>query len=111
MIRRDFLCRFALLWAAAPMVWPQTGAIRLDVDATDAPRRLIHVKMNVPLSLASPVTTATGSHAVTLLYPQWIPGEHGPTGPIADVVRLKSSAHGEAIPWRRDAKNLFSFTM
>jgi len=116
MLRRDLLRRFAVVCAAAPLVFPQlafsqSGVIRLDVDATDAPRRLIHIKMNVPISVTAPVATPTGSRAVTLLYPQWIPGEHGPTGPIVDVVRFKTSAHGESIPWRRDAKNLYSFTM
>jgi len=116
MLRRDLLRRFAVVCAAAPLVFPhlafsQSGVIRLDVDATDAPRRLIHIKMNVPISVTAPVATPTGSRAVTLLYPQWIPGEHGPTGPIVDVVRFKTSAHGENIPWRRDARNLYSFTM
>src|SRR6185369_10281331 len=44
----------------------QQGLIHLNVDATDAPRRLIHVQLNIPAS-AGPMT---------LLYPQWIPGEH-----------------------------------
>ena len=42
------------------------------VDATDAPRRLFHVHLTIP---AKP-------GPMTLLYPEWIPGEHGPTGPI-----------------------------
>ena len=116
MLRRDLLCRFALVSAAAPLIFTQLafaqpGVIRLDVDATDAPRRLIHIKMNIPIAATASVATPTGSRAVTLLYPQWIPGEHGPTGPIVDVVRLKTSVHGETIPWRRDAKNLYAFTM
>jgi hypothetical protein len=36
------------------------------VDATDAPRRLFHVQMTIP---ARP-------GPMTLLYPEWIPGEH-----------------------------------
>lgn len=46
---------------------------------------------------------------MTLLYPQWIPGEHGPTGPIADVVNLRIRARDQVIPWKRDAINLFAF--
>ncbi|MEQ1946366.1 MAG: M61 family peptidase [Bryobacteraceae bacterium] len=101
----------ALACLTAPLAWAQPGMLRLDVDATDAPRRLIHVKLNVPLSATAPVTMPSGSRTVTLLYPQWIPGEHEPSGPIADVVRLRASAHGESIPWRREAKNLYAFTM
>ena len=55
--------------------------VRLLVDATDAPRRLFHVQMTMP---AKP-------GPMTLLYPEWIPGEHGPTGPIVNLVGLKSS--------------------
>ncbi|MEQ1884318.1 MAG: M61 family peptidase [Bryobacteraceae bacterium] len=101
----------ALACLATPLAWAQTGVLRLDVDATDAPRRLIHAKLNVPLSVVTRGVSPYGSRTVTLLYPKWIPGEHEPSGPIADVVRLRVSAHGESIPWRRDAKNLYAFTV
>src|SRR5678815_1677034 len=58
--------------------------LTLDVDATDAPRKLYHVHLSVP---AKPGT-------LTLLYPKWIPGEHGPTGPVTDVVGLVVRAGG-----------------
>lgn len=95
-----YVTRFgALLWMVSALCWAQPSLIRVKVDATDAPRKLIHVQLNVP--------AAPGP--VTLLYPQWIPGEHGPTGPIADVVNLKISSRGRPIPWKRDATNLFAF--
>jgi predicted metalloprotease with PDZ domain len=72
---------------------------KLEVDATDAPRRLIHVKLALPV--------APGP--VTLLYPKWIPGEHGPTGPIADLVNLHFSAGGQTLAWKRDNVDLFAF--
>ena len=46
---------------------------------------------------------------MTLLYPQWIPGEHGPTGPIANLVGLKIHAGELAIPWKRDSVNMYAF--
>ena len=73
--------------------------IQLKVDATDAPRRLFHVQMSLP---AKP-------GPVTLLYPEWIPGEHGPTGPIANLVSLKIQATGKSIPWKRDSDNMYAF--
>jgi predicted metalloprotease with PDZ domain len=73
--------------------------VKLKVDATDAPRRLFHVQMSMP---AKP-------GAMTLLYPEWIPGEHGPTGPIANLVGLKIQAGGKTISWRRDSDNMFAF--
>jgi predicted metalloprotease with PDZ domain len=87
-----------LLWAAA-LGWAQQGVIHVNVDARDAPRRLIHVDLHIPAA-AGPMT---------LLYPQWIPGEHGPTGPIADVVNLRIRSRDQVIPWKRDAINLFAF--
>jgi hypothetical protein len=47
--------------------------------------------------------------AMTLLYPEWIPGEHGPTGPIANLVGLKLQAGGKTIPWKRDSANMYAF--
>ena len=48
---------------------------------------------------------------LTLLYPEWIPGEHGPTGPIANLVGLKIQAGGKTIPWKRDSDNMYAFHM
>ena len=54
---------------------PSAPAITLAVDASDAPRKIFHAQLTIP---ATPGT-------LTLYYPKWIPGEHGPTGPIQDV--------------------------
>jgi len=81
----------ALLYAQTP--------VRLRVDATDAPRRLFHVQMSLPAK-AGPMT---------LLYPEWIPGEHAPTGPIANLVGLKIQGGGKSIAWKRDSVNMYSF--
>ena len=77
----------------------QDNTVRLRLDASDAPHRLFHVQMTIPAK-AGPLT---------LLYPQWIPGEHGPTGPIADLVGLKITANGQTIPWKRDDVNMYAF--
>ena len=73
--------------------------VKLKVDATDAARRLFHVQMSMP---AKP-------GAMTLLYPEWIPGEHGPTGPIANLVGLRVQGGGKTIPWKRDSDNMYAF--
>lgn len=75
------------------------NTVQLRVDATDAPRRLFHVAMTLP---ARP-------GPMTLLYPQWIPGEHGPTGPVVNLVGLKVKANGQAVAWRRDDVNMYAF--
>src|SRR5262249_28443302 len=58
------------------------GPVTLDLDASDVGRKILHAKLKLPV--------APG--ALTLLYPKWIPGEHGPTGPITDLAGLKFSA-------------------
>lgn len=77
----------------------QDSTVKISVDATDAPRRLFHIRMTIPAK-AGPMT---------LLYPEWIPGEHGPTGPIVNLVGLKVSAGELAIPWKRDSVNMYAF--
>src|SRR3954452_1496239 len=93
--------RFATLALCAILlqaVHAQTP-IKLRVDATDAPRRLFHVQMSM----------AAKPGPMTLLYPEWIPGEHGPTGPIANFVGLRIQGGGKTIPWKRDGVNMYTF--
>ncbi len=73
-------------------------AIRLRVDLTEAPRRIVHAELSIPIS----------ADGVTLLYPKWIPGEHGPTGPIANLAGLRVSSNGKPIPWRRDELEMYA---
>ena len=46
---------------------------------------------------------------LTLYYPKWIPGEHGPTGPIQDLAGLKFSSDGKPLAWRRDLLDGWTF--
>ena len=74
------------------------GTIRLAVDARQAPQKILHAHMQIPVQ-AGPLT---------LYYPKWIPGEHMPDGPIIQVAGMKFSAGGKAIPWRRDLVEMYS---
>ena len=64
--------------------WPNVTGVRvgkhieLSVDATEAPRKLLHARLVIP---ATP-------GPLTLYYPKWIPGEHQPNGPINDLSGL-----------------------
>jgi predicted metalloprotease with PDZ domain len=73
--------------------------ISLAVDATDAPRKIFHARLTIP---AKPGT-------LTLYYPKWIPGEHGPTGPIQDLAGLQFTANGKRLSWRRDLLDGWTF--
>src|SRR5262249_18693022 len=52
---------------AAPRDIPYPGAIRIAVDATDIERRIFVVSETVPVR---------GGEKLTLLYPEWLPGNH-----------------------------------
>lgn len=84
---------------ASPGVAGETRPIELSVDATEAPRRLLHATMKIPVS-AGPLT---------LYYPKWIQGEHSPSGPVADLSGLKMKANGKPILWKRDDLDLHAF--
>src|SRR3984957_97841 len=92
-----FSAALAAVLVGAPLF--AQGPIPIRVDASDAARRLFHVKMTMPAK--------TG--AMTLLYPEWIPGEHGPTGPIINMVGLQITGGGRTIPWRRDDVNMYAY--
>ena len=66
--------------------------IRITLDATDAPRDVLHTHLTIPAT-AGPLA---------LFYPKWIPGEHGPTGPIVQMAGLHVSANSQPLPWTRD---------
>jgi predicted metalloprotease with PDZ domain len=46
---------------------------------------------------------------LTLYYPKWIPGEHGPSGPIINLSGLRFTANGKTVPWRRDPVDMYAF--
>jgi predicted metalloprotease with PDZ domain len=54
---------------------------------------------------------AVKSGALTLYYPQWIPGEHMPSGPISNLTGLRVKANGVLLPWRREPHNLYAFDL
>jgi predicted metalloprotease with PDZ domain len=90
-----------LLSAAAPAQaapLPSVSAL-VDVDAREAPRGIQSVHLRLPVKPGK----------LTLLYPKWLPGEHSPDGPVAGLSGLKFSVKGQAVPWQRDAVNMFAF--
>ena len=75
-----------------------TGAMRLRVDLTDAPRRIVHARLTIPVRPGD----------TRLFYPKWIPGEHGPTGPISNLAGFTVSADGKPLPWKRDLVEMYA---
>ncbi len=77
---------------------PYPGTLTLAVDATDTARRIFRVEEEIPVS-AGPLS---------LHYPQWLPGNHGPTGPIEQLAGLSFSVDGKALPWQRDPEDMYT---
>jgi len=82
----------ALAPIPAPRDAPYPGVISLEMDATDLDRRIVSVKQTVPV---------TGPGPMILLYPSWLPGNHGPVGPVDDIADLHFSANGQPLRWVR----------
>ncbi len=92
----------ALFILSCGLLFSQTPPVtKLRIDASNAPQRLIHSSLTMPAK-AGPLT---------LLYPEWYPGDHRPTGPIGDLVGLEISGKGASIPWRRDLVNMNTFNL
>src|SRR3984885_5885141 len=92
-------CLGLLLSAGHCMAQAPASPILLHVDLTDAPRHLLHAHLQIPVS-AGPLT---------LEYPQWIPGDHRPTGPIDNLAGIVMRANGQNLPWRRDDVDMYGF--
>jgi predicted metalloprotease with PDZ domain len=47
---------------------------------------------------------------MTIVYPEWIPGEHGPTGPVVDQAGfIITSQSGQRVKWERDPVNIYAY--
>src|SRR5881398_1244444 len=88
-----------LLFATLLLAASASAQLKVTVDATDISRRILHSRVSMP---AKP-------GPMTVVYPKWIPGEHGPTGPIIDVAGLRFLASGKQIPWQRDLNDMYAF--
>jgi predicted metalloprotease with PDZ domain len=90
----------AALCATAFPALAQSTPITLAVDLTDAPRKILHATETLPVQPG----------AMTLVYPEWIPGEHGPTGPIVNQAGfIITTPTGEPVKWERDLTDMYSF--
>jgi predicted metalloprotease with PDZ domain len=98
---RCFRCAACVSILVFPFVSSIVGAqsIRLLVDLTDAPRNIYH----------SRVTIAVKPGPLTLVYPKWIPGNHRPAGPIANVTGIRMEAGGQTLAWKRDPVDMYAF--
>ena len=94
------LIPMAALCAATLAASAQSAPITLSVDLTDAPRKILHATE----------TIAVQPGPLTLVYPEWIPGEHMPSGPIINQAGfLITTPAGQPIKWERDLVDMYSY--
>ncbi|RXR08843.1 M61 family metallopeptidase [Pseudoxanthomonas composti] len=83
----------------APKDVDYPGTVKLEVDATDTLRRVFRVRETIPVQPGP----------VTLLYPEWIPGNHRPSGQIEKLAGLVITANGKRLEWTRDQYDVYAF--
>ena len=78
----------------------KANRLQVTLDATEISRNLIH----------STITLEADSDTLTLLYPKWLPGMHGPCGPIENLAGFKAfDGSGSPLLWERDYTDPFRF--
>lgn len=80
----------------------QAADITLRVDARDVQRKHVHTDMTLAVR---------GGGPLTLVFPKWIPGEHGPNGPLDTMIGLVIRANGTPLAWQRDPRDMFALNV
>ena len=83
----------------APKDIPYPGQLTLSIDATDLAHRRYRAHETIPVKPGP----------MTLLYAQWLPGNHSPTGPLYNFAGLAMTAGGKPVAWTRDPANVFAY--
>ncbi|HEX6879167.1 MAG TPA: peptidase M61, partial [Terriglobales bacterium] len=85
----------------APVDKPYVGPIQSEVTLADLTHRVVHVHEQIPVE--------RGAKEIVLLYPQWIPGNHSPTGPISRLAGIVTQVDGKRVQWVRDQIHVYAF--
>jgi len=95
----------SLVFAPAPALaaGEPHGVLRLEVDAREASRRILHARIDT-------FVLPGEAGRATLVFPKWIPGEHGPTGPLTDLAGVVLLAGERTLAWQRDPLDLYAFS-
>lgn len=89
-------CRRALAEGRYP------GELGLHVDLSQASRRIFGIEETL---------SGIAPGKLELHYPQWVPGEHAPSGPIEGVTGLIIAAGRRKLTWRRHPVDLFTLVV
>jgi predicted metalloprotease with PDZ domain len=89
----------AAWWVGAAAMFGQGAPIALSVDLREAPQKIVHATETIPVQPGE----------LTLVYPEWIPGEHMPSGPINNQAGLVMAANGQEVRWVRDPVEMYTY--
>ena len=100
------LCRFIAIVVILAFSLPlqlaaaERRPISVFVNASDSGRKLFHSELAIPVQPGP----------ITLVYPRWgIPSYQLPTMGLSNMIRLKMTANGRSLGWKRDLMDMFSF--
>jgi predicted metalloprotease with PDZ domain len=72
--------------------------MKLLVDESQAARRIAFVREEIRVHPGP----------LTLAYPRWIPGEHGPTGPVQQLAAIRVRSGDRTVSWTRDPEEIYT---
>lgn len=84
----------------APRDVAYPGVIHLEIDTTDVARGIHRIHERVPVQ---------GGQRLTLLFPQWIPGDPVPPNALDQLAGLVVKAAGTPLKWQRDGAEPAAF--
>jgi predicted metalloprotease with PDZ domain len=89
---------YVALLAALSISAAQATDLTVRVDAREVTSKRVHTDL----------TLAVKPGPLTLVYAKWMPGEHGPTGPLESLIGLEIKANGARLSWSRDPLDMYA---
>src|SRR6056297_1013210 len=99
--RKAALASLAVMAASPALAGYAKAPIDLSVKVTSPQQHVFYVTEKIPVTPGE----------LTLFYPKYIPGEHGPTGPIDNLAGLRINADGHTVAWHRDPVDMYTFRL
>ena len=84
---------------ASALGYSQTTPIQITADLTDAPRKLLHAEIDLPVQPGPLALTEAA----------WIPGHHAQKFVESDITGIVFTVNGQTVSWQRDDVNLYEF--
>ena len=92
---------------AAPVDKPYLAPIELTVDASNVVDRVEHIHEDIPVEREA--REGKDGRDMVLLYPEWIPGDHAPSGPLQNLGGIITTVDGQRVQWVRDRVSVYAF--